>query len=451
MKIKCWICKGTLEYSDERKVSFNEKILYVRIFRCITCGKEYVDTTLVKAGSHVKISGKEYTAINLNVHEVSSKIITVSDALKVNLYNKSKLRKCLIKGCEGKIIRKQYACKKQNRKIFYVQVAECDRCKATFLHEKVYAQNPHFFKMIGDYRTTPMTKKQERKKVSSTLVPICGASLTSLEEYYHIEVSVYEEVLYESFDENHIYVSAKSEMGKAVINAIISQMRTLEVDGKLFSIRKSFVNDSEAVYKFIDKKDNGNSKFSDNKKVVDISFHDFLVRRSTFKCMHDSHKLKDIVVSINVDDKEHRVTKMKVPAGYCEKCKIYFIMESVYERLKKKGIIMCRVFDEKHYINSNGNNVMNLAQESILMQYGYNVNQTEGLSATTRRKILSILLDNDIMVKSEIISYLDFFINQRCGNNKYQIAISKWEADKEFVENYRIGEYTMYGVSAIYR
>lgn len=448
MKFKCWICRGKLEYSEERKVAFNEKILYVKIFRCETCGKEYVDTTLVKAGAHVKISGKEYTAINLKIHEISDKIITVSNVLEVNLYNKSKLRKCLIKGCEGKIIRKQYTCKKQNGKIFYVQVGMCDKCKAIFLHEKVCAQNPNFFKMKGDYRTASIEKKQEKKKGFSILVPICGASLTSVEEYYHIEVSVYENVLYESFDEKHIYVSANSKMGKAVIRAIISQNRTLEVEGKLYSIKKSYVNDSESMYKFID---DNNSKCNEVQEVVDISFHDFLVRRSTFKCMHDNHKLKDIVVSINIDDKEQKITKIKIPAGYCEKCKIYFIMESVYERLKKKGIIMCRVINEKHYINSNGNNVLNLAQESLLMQYGYNVNQIEGLSATSRRKILSILLDNDIMVKSEIISYLDFFINQRCGNNKYQVAISKWESDKEFVENYRIGEYTTYGVSAIYR
>ena len=30
-------------------------------------------------------------------------------------------------------------------------------------------------------------------------------------------------------------------------------------------------------------------------------------------------------------------------------------------------------------------------------------------------------------------------------------TISKWETDREFVENYRIGEYTKYGVNAIYR
>ena len=55
------------------------------------------------------------------------------------------------------------------------------------------------------------------------------------------------------------------------------------------------------------------------------------------------------------------------------------------------------------------------------------------------------------MAKSEIISYLDFFINQRSSIPMMEVAISKWEVDREFVENYRIGQYTQYGVKAIYR
>lgn len=60
-------------------------------------------------------------------------------------------------------------------------------------------------------------------------------------------------------------------------------------------------------------------------------------------------------------------------------------------------------------------------------------------------------IDNKIMAKSEIISYLDFFISQRSSMSNMEIAISKWETDREFVENYRIGQYTQFGVNAIYR
>ena len=90
---------------------------------------------------------------------------------------------------------------------------------------------------------------------------------------------------------------------------------------------------------------------------------------------------------------------------------------------------------------------MRLAQESILMQFGYTVSQEESLSASRRQKILAVMIDNKVLSKSEIISYLDFFINQ----SKFELAVSKWEMDRDFVQEYPTGEYTQFGVNAIYR
>ena len=94
---------------------------------------------------------------------------------------------------------------------------------------------------------------------------------------------------------------------------------------------------------------------------------------------------------------------------------------------------------------------MKLAPESLLMQYGYNVSQAEDLTATRRQKILAVIIDNKILSKNEIINYLDFFIHQHGKRNNMERAISKWEDDREFVEEYKSGEYTKYGVNAIYR
>ena len=166
--------------------------------------------------------------------------------------------------------------------------------------------------------------------------------------------------------------------------------------------------------------------------------------------MNQKHNIKNIVASVNIDDNGKKINA-KVSAGYCQNCNVYFIMESTYRSLKNKGIILCRISDEKSYMKSGYMNGAHLAQESILMQYGYNVSETQGLSALRRQKILAVMIDNKILAKSEIISYLNFFIRQRHNMSKMTGAISKWEADREFVEYYRIGEYTQYGVNAIYR
>lgn len=167
--------------------------------------------------------------------------------------------------------------------------------------------------------------------------------------------------------------------------------------------------------------------------------------------MHNTHIISDIDAVIMVVDNEGKQKAFKISAGYCAQCNIYFIMDSVYQNLKRQGIILCRITDEKTYLKGGFMNGAKLAQESILMQYGYNVSQMEGLSATRRQKILAVIIDNKVLSKNEIISYLDFFIRQHGRRSNMELAVAKWEDDRDFVEHYRIGEYTQYGVNAIHR
>ena len=186
-------------------------------------------------------------------------------------------------------------------------------------------------------------------------------------------------------------------------------------------------------------------------KLHKIGVKDFIVRGNVFRCMHKSHQIQNVDVEVKVSLNNGEDKLFQISAGYCRQCNVYFIMESTYQELKRKGIILCRVTDSKTYAKGGFMNGSKLAQESILMQYGYNVSQTVGLSARQRQKILAVMIDNKVLSKSEIISYLDFFIRQHGSRNNMGIAISKWEDDREFVEHYRSGEYTKFGVNAIYR
>lgn len=185
--------------------------------------------------------------------------------------------------------------------------------------------------------------------------------------------------------------------------------------------------------------------------ILEIGVKDFVVRGNTFKCTHNKHTIDNVDAKITIVSDSGKKQQIKITAGYCRQCKVYFIMESTYQKLKYMGFILCRVTDEKVYHKGGFVNGTKLAQESILMQYGYNVSQTSGLSATRRQKILAVIIDNKVLSKSEIISYLDFFIRQRSNRSNMAIAISRWEDDREFVENYKIGHYTQFGVNAIYR
>ena len=181
-----------------------------------------------------------------------------------------------------------------------------------------------------------------------------------------------------------------------------------------------------------------------------IGLHDFVVRRSVFRCMHEGHHLTNIEAVFEVITPRSEVQEAVVTAGYCPQCRQYFLLESAYEKLRTRGIPLCKISDEKSYGRNHGKNRgkltsadgMHLASESILMQYGYNVSQTEDLRAPVRQALLALLIDNRILTKNEVVSYLDFFIRQRRGQSKFAIAVSKWEEDREFVYGYRAGTFT---------
>ncbi len=183
-----------------------------------------------------------------------------------------------------------------------------------------------------------------------------------------------------------------------------------------------------------------------------IRVKDFLIRSTTFKCMNRGHSIRNIEGIIDVIDDRGVVSKINIPAGYCPKCNVFFILESTFQHIKAKGTPICRISDEKSYLKSFTNvKGMKLAQESILMQYGYTVSQQEGLSQNRRRKILNTLIDNSVLTKTDIISYLDFFINQHKHQHKYELAVKKWEKDREYVSHYKLGQYTEFKVGSISR
>lgn len=174
-----------------------------------------------------------------------------------------------------------------------------------------------------------------------------------------------------------------------------------------------------------------------DKPVFQIEIEDIVIRCSAFRCMHKSHHIENILAIINILDEDGNILVRKVTAGYCRECNLYFILDSTYQELKKIGVIMCRISDEKMYAKKNYLNGESLARESLLMQYGYNVSEIDGLTKKRRHIILAIIIERKILSKSEIISYLDFFISQKRNMGNMELAVSKWEEDRLFVESYR--------------
>ena len=173
--------------------------------------------------------------------------------------------------------------------------------------------------------------------------------------------------------------------------------------------------------------------------ITIISLNDCIIRKDVFCCEQNDHKIDMIMARVSVLNQEGEVGEEQLPVGYCPLCKLYYIMEHDLRSVQKKGVLLCRLIDERESSETHNEKHMNLSQVSILMEYGYNVNATKGLSKFARRAILIRLIENNIISSTRVIQYLDFFIRQRKGNDHMQEAITKWEADRDFIKEYAMG------------
>ena len=143
-----------------------------------------------------------------------------------------------------------------------------------------------------------------------------------------------------------------------------------------------------------------------------IAAKDFVVRHNTFKCRYNNHNLQDVQAVFTTINRMGNVSKITIPAGYCPSCDVYFIMDSTYKIIRKSGVPICKTMDYKTYISSSENQLFSRwSKESILMQFGYSVNQADDLSPVQRQKILAAIVDNKVLSKSDVISYINNFID----------------------------------------
>ena len=189
-------------------------------------------------------------------------------------------------------------------------------------------------------------------------------------------------------------------------------------------------------------------------KYKEADCENFVIRQNTFHSNKHSRNIEEIDAIIEVIGKDGRFMELIIPAGYCSKCKTFFILESTFQKIQRYGIPVCRVLDEESYRQlSQHFRSDQLRNESIIKQYGYSVNQQENLSSFQRLLILTMLIDYNICTKDQIINLLNYHIHMRekQDTDKFNLAISKWEEDRDYIERYRVGEFRKVYVNSISR
>lgn len=115
----------------------------------------------------------------------------------------------------------------------------------------------------------------------------------------------------------------------------------------------------------------------------------------------------------------------------------YFLNSQTYEEYRKKyGLPFVVV----KYAKLGKTGALNLCGESELRAYGYSVSQRAGLSRNERQALLANLIDNGLVTKARIITYLELMIDLNWGKDRLDSACAAWMEDKEYVLAYHMND-----------
>ncbi len=120
---------------------------------------------------------------------------------------------------------------------------------------------------------------------------------------------------------------------------------------------------------------------------------------------------------------------------YEKKTGLYFVNEETYTMIRKKyGLPYLRI---RSALVNGTNGFAGLRAHSELNLLGYTVNAIDSDSKTIRQQKLADIIDGGILSKHEIISHLEWLINTRQSMQDMINAIHEWQADLNFVYNYK--------------
>ena len=433
------------------------------IYRCTVCGKWYTSLSKYQNKQPLTLSGVQYLNLRKESKENTEKRqadfshLSVRSKKNCIVFETNMPVNCVVDGCHHRLMEIDIVLPSKKNERAMTPGRWCPMCGMLYVPLSVYEQHQSFIKcnnideiplLFGERAKKEEEKKQQREEEKARRREAQKQQAEG-EKWLAKEKKRLEEEKKRQEKEK----KRQQELQKMLEPLRIKQKREeAQRKAKQEAARRKILTEQHMAEK--ERKAQLEQQLSDKTYAHDntIRAKDFVVRRSVFKCMHNDHKIQNIDAVISIINKDGDVKETTVSAGYCPNCNTFFLMESTYAQLKSRGTPICRVSDEKTYLKGNNYvNGMKLAQESTLMQYGYSVSQEEDLTEARRHRILAVMIDNKILTKTAIISYLDFFISQRQFQPKFEAAISKWENDREFVSDYHKGSYTKYGVKRIYR
>ena len=139
---------------------------------------------------------------------------------------------------------------------------------------------------------------------------------------------------------------------------------------------------------------------------------------------------------------------IKLNVEHCKDCGKFYMSYSVYESYREKyGMLLGKIKMDSS--SATGIEDIVLSEFSPLRLCGYSVNQQDGYSRAERQYIISKVIEKGILRKSDVIRYLEHFINRNGQKANNALALEKWKEDLDFTLRFRMTEQAEYQIKHI--
>ena len=167
-----------------------------------------------------------------------------------------------------------------------------------------------------------------------------------------------------------------------------------------------------------------------------IGIEDFIIKTSVLQCIIKEHHLNKINALVNIDNGV-KISEYQANAYFCPECNKYYITESEYRNLSDIGRLCCKVITTEELRSINNVGYDSWAKRGLLNCYGWNVNAASNLSSSERQRILSFVIENEIMSLPQVIDFISWLAGRPSSSGKNMTnARRKWQEDIDYLQNY---------------
>ena len=158
---------------------------------------------------------------------------------------------------------------------------------------------------------------------------------------------------------------------------------------------------------------------------LDDKSRTLFVCNGIMRCEQEYHNISSIRLTMPTISNE----LVEFNANYCADCDTLYIYRSDYEYYRDRyGLPLIQfASQDKDSTNEYG------AEDSILSLAGYSVSAANNLSAEQRQQILVDLVAAEMITKSRIIMYINWFISHNGKIAGHKNAVDKWKEDLKFM------------------